>query len=241
MRKALFVLLLCCLTLPVFASVPAVKGPVQPARLINDSTNLKVRRFDLQQMDAYRAQKAFRYDDVAPLHEGLWEKFWRWVWRQINDLISNKYSGGFLKYLLIAGVVAIFVFVIVKMLGLDLRIFAGKPKVVEVPYTESADNIHEINFNEEIERAIAAANYRLAVRLFYLYSLKRLDESALISWLPEKTNQTYIAELADPEKRQQFSRLTTQFEYIWYGEFFIDKETFGYVKGDFDRFNGKGT
>lgn len=78
------------------------------------------------------------------------------------------------------------------------------------------------------------------MRLFYLYSLKRLDESALISWLPEKTNQTYIAELADPEKRQQFSRLTTQFEYIWYGEFFIDKETFGYVKGDFDRFNGKG-
>lgn len=239
MQKALFVLIFIFLTLPAFAAAPAGNAPGKPAQLKTDSTKVARRNFDLQQLRIYQQEKEFKYDNVAPVHESLWLRFWKWVGALIDRVLSNTYAGGFLKYLIIFVLAAVVIFVVIRMLGLDLRIFAGKARAVEVPYRETTDNIHEIDFNAEIDKAIAVANYRLAVRLFYLYSLKRLDEAAVISWLPEKTNQAYLAEIADPGQRAQFGRLTRQFEYVWYGEFFIDKDNFNRLKVDFDRFNGK--
>jgi hypothetical protein len=237
MHKTLIVLLLACITLTGFSTGASAILPVKVLQLKNDSAKVAVRNFDLQKINAYRAQREFIYDHVAPANESLWDRFWKWFWSLIDNVLSNKYSGGVIKYVVIAVFVALLVFAVVKLTGADLKIFAGKSKAVEIPYSESLDNIHEINFSEEIDKAIAGSNYRLAVRLFYLYSLKLLNEQALINWQPEKTNQTYVREIADPGKKQQFSLLTMQFEYIWYGEFFIDKESFGLVKERFDNFN----
>ena len=239
MHKTLFVFLFLLLTFPGFAVLPAGNAPEKPEQLKADSAKVGPRNFDQQQLRVYRGQKDFKYDNVAPVQEDLWKRFWRWIWELIDRVLSNTYTGGFLKYLIIVVLATGLIFVVIKMLGLDLRIFAGKARVVDVPYTETTDNIHEIDFNAEIDRAIAAGNYRLAVRLFYLYSLKRLDERDVISWMPEKTNQAYLAEITDPDQRSQFGRLTRQFEFVWYGEFFIDKAHFNQVKLDFDRFNGK--
>ena len=237
MHKALIALLLVYIILTGFSAGTSETVPVKVVQLKNDSTKVAVRNFDLQKIKAYSAQREFIYDNVAPLNESLWDRFWRWFWSLMDNVLSNKYSGGIIKYAVIAVVVALIVFAVVKLSGADLKIFTGKSKAVEIPYSESLDNIHEINFSEEIDRAIADGNYRLAVRLFYLYSLKLLNEQGLINWQPEKTNQTYIREIADPDKKQQFSLLTMQFEYIWYGEFFIDKESFSRVKERFDNFN----
>lgn len=239
MHKAFFILLFFFLTLPGFAVLPAGNAVEKPLQLKTDSAKVGRRNFDQQQLPVYRGQKDFIYDNVAPVQEDLWDRFWKWIWELIDRVLSNTYAGGFLKYSVIVVLAAVVIFVVIKMLGLDFRIFAGKAREVEVPYTETTDNIHEIDFNAEIDRAVAAGNYRLAVRLFYLYSLKRLDERAIISWMPEKTNQTYLAEIEDPDQRSQFGRLTRQFEFVWYGEFFIDKAHFNQVKLDFDRFNGK--
>ena len=61
----------------------------------------------------------------------------------------------------------------------------------------------------------------------------------MISWQREKTNQAYLMEITDVEKRKSFQTLTQQFEYIWYGEFIIDQERFNLVKKNFDVFNGR--
>jgi hypothetical protein len=37
--------------------------------------------------------------------------------------------------------------------------------------------------------------------------------------------------------KQQFLQLTAQFEYIWYGEFFINRESFSTINSNFDQFN----
>jgi hypothetical protein len=239
MYKALIVFLFFFVTTNGFsASLPEGKA-VKNIPLKNDTNAISVRSFDLQKIKEYSNQKEFRYDDVIPINTSWWDRFWAWFWDLFEVTLKNNYSWGFLKYVVIFIVVALVVFAVIKLIGLDLKIFAGKSKSIDVPYNESHENIHEINFNEEIEKAVANGNYRLAVRLSYLRSLKLLYDKELINWQPEKTNQTYINEIIDPDRKQQFSVLTRQFEYIWYGEFFIGKESFTAVKGSFERFNVK--
>lgn len=207
--------------------------------LKNDSTTFAVRNFDAQKIKDYRIQREFHYDAAAPIDTSWWDRFWRWFWHLFDGILKNNYTTGFIKYMVIFVAAALVVFIVIKVIGLDLTILAGKPRSVDVPYDESLENIHEINFTEEIEKAVSNGNYRLAVRLFYLNSLKLMNDRDLISWQPEKTNHVYVNEITDPGRRQEFSALTRQFEYIWYGEFFIDKEHFNVVRVSFERFNFK--
>lgn len=223
--------------LQVQANVEKQDSVAQKTVVRLDTTKLDLRGFDKSKLEAHSKETDFIYDDDPAPNLSFWDRFWRWFWRLIGQALSNKVSGGLIKYLAIIALVGLVVFIVLKIIGADLKIFSRKSQIVEVPYNESDDNIHEINFNEEIEKAIVNANYRLAVRLLYLRTLKKLSDKDLIHWLPEKTNQTYISEINDSDKKKEFSKLTHQFEYVWYGEFFIDKENFNAIKDTFERFN----
>ena len=239
MFRALIVFLLVFMAVNCFPANPPELKSVKNIPLKNDTLKVSVRNFDLQKIKAYSTEQDFIYDDAAPIETSWWDRFWRWFWNLFGRVFSGKYSGSFLKYAVIFTAAGLVIFAVIKLIGLDIKIFAGKSKTIDVPYNESLENIHEINFNEEIEKAVANGNYRLAVRLLYLLSLKLLNDKELINWQPEKTNQTYIGEITDPNRKREFSALTLQFEYIWYGEFFIDKDSFSTVKGSFERFNVK--
>lgn len=241
MLKFLIILLFTSFTMSAYAGVNkfAVIKPAaqQKIHLIkNDSSKVSIRNFDQQKIKNYHGQEAFKYNDDAPA-ENLWDKFWKWFWNLIASLLKNGTTGSFIKYAVIIIVAALVIFAVIKTAGLDLRILLGRPRPTQIPFSESQDNIHEIDFNEQIQQAINNGNYRLAVRLCYLSSLKKLSDQSLISWQPEKTNQTYIREIEDASIKNQFSTLTRQFEYIWYGEFFIDKDSFVGIKSNFDQFN----
>ena len=240
MQKTLvvcFVAICFCMTLPAFSQV---SGKItQYNGIKDDSAKVALRNFDPRQINAYRTQQDFQYEEKLGVDTSWWDRFWHWFWGLMDGTLKNKYAGGFIKYLLIVIVTALVIFVVVKFVGLDLKLFASKSKAVDVPYEESMENIHEINFNDEIEKAADNGSYRLAVRLLYLRSLKLLSDKGLINWQPEKTNQAYTDELTDPERKQQFKLLTLQFEYVWYGDFSIDREHFIVLKGSFERFNVK--
>ena len=208
-----------------------------------DTGKVSVRKFDAEQLKNYSKERAFIYQDNLPENESWWSRswsrFWRWFREGLQSAFKQKYSGTILQYIVIGLFVGIVIFAIFKIIGLDFKLFSGKSAPVAVPYSEAAENIHEINFNDELSTAILAGNYRLAVRLCYLSTLKRLSDTNMISWQPEKTNQAYLMEITDVEKRKSFQTLTQQFEYIWYGEFIIDQERFNLVKKNFDVFNGR--
>lgn len=237
MFKYLMLFLFLFLTAQAFPVVGGQAAPVKVRQLKSDSSKLQIRQFDLQKIKAYQQRPDFKYNQTVPVDDSLWTKFWSWFWRQFRGIATANYSASMFRYIIIAVFIALIVFVVIKFTGVDFKLFTGKSKAITIPYAESSDNIHEIDFKTEIDKAIRDTNYRLAVRLMYLRSLKRLNNNNLINWQPEKTNQTYIKEITDPHKREQFSLLTTQFEYIWYGEFFIDQENFNQVKNSYDEFN----
>jgi len=236
MRLLLFVFLFFGI-LQVQANVGKLDSVAEKAAVKLDTAKVDLRKFDKSKLESYSKETDFIYDDAPPPELSLWDRFWRWIGHLISQTLSNKAAGGLIKYLVIILLVGLVVFIVLKIIGADLKIFSRKSQIVEVPYTESDDNIHEIDFNEQIEKAISNKNYRLAVRLLYLRTLKILSDKNLIHWLPEKTNQTYIGEISDPDKKKEFSKLTHQFEYVWYGEFFIDKENFNTIKDTFEQFN----
>ena len=86
------------------------------------------------------------------------------------------------------------------------------------------------------EKAIKAKDYRLAVRYLYLHTLELLGERQLILVAPQKTNYQYLAELRGKPFAPAFSKLTMQYEYVWYGAFSLTDEKFATVHAGFKQF-----
>jgi hypothetical protein len=209
-----------------------------PAKVSIDTTKVELKKFNSSALSKFRADKDFNYHGEAIGTPSVWDRFWAWVRYELAQLFQSiPYSGSILKYLLLALAIAGIVYVVIKSLGLDpIQLWRPNARKVDVPYSESLENIHEINFDTEIEKAIAQHNYRLAVRLLYLKCLKQLSDQNLILWQIDKTNETYLYELTDPEQKRTFGLLTRQFEYVWYGNFFIDGEAFTNINLLFQNF-----
>jgi len=107
----------------------------------------------------------------------------------------------------------------------------------EVIQEENTDNIFEINFEKEIQKAADAKNYRVAVRLMYLRTLKDLSNRNLINYVHTKTNSDYLLQLAGTVYYKAFFRLTRTFDYTWYGQFKVSEDSFTIIQNDFSSFN----
>ncbi|WP_374165751.1 DUF4129 domain-containing protein [Arcticibacter sp. MXS-1] len=206
-----------------------------------DSSFVTVRQFDAKRLQGYKADPDFVYNEEGgSVSPSWWQRFWIWVWSLFRGLQHSVFSTSntfwnTIILLLAAGAV---ILLIVKMRGVDLSLLlSGKAKRVEVPYQESLENIHEISFDEEIDRSVRAGDFRFAVRLMYLKTLKRLNDAGRIKWEADKTNSDYIRELKQQEQRQQFSVLTREFEYVWYGSFPVDAAAFEKIRTSFTGFN----
>jgi len=243
--------LLCTIIFVLFAytsngAALAVKPVKQPLVLKPDTTRVSVRHFDNAVITAHSKQPEFQYKDDTDTTPSWWDRFWHWFWNLFKPLKLSKHAMSpflrillyFLQYLFLAAGLAAVVFLVLKLMGIDmLGVFRRKSMSANLPFTESLENIHDINFDDEIERAVAQHNYRLAVRMLYLKSLKQLSDTHLIKWQIDKTNSAYIDELTNAHQRQLFSSLTLQFEYVWYGEFVIDGQTFKNINTVFQDFN----
>lgn len=92
------------------------------------------------------------------------------------------------------------------------------------------------NFSDPIREAVAAGDFRLAVRLQYLDTLRALARQGIIRWRRDKTNHEYLTELAKtPDIRQGFAALTRRYEYSWYGEFPLSGNEYTAIADDFER------
>ncbi|RZK64421.1 MAG: DUF4129 domain-containing protein [Pedobacter sp.] len=248
MRLLLLVVLLFFLVDLQAQQVPklGLGKPVKDSIVLRlDSSKNQVRGFDHEAIQKYKEQKEFQYGDEEPKGSTWWDRFWRNVWAWINRLFGQREASAvpsmwapILKYSTIAICIGLVVFVIFKLAGVDFKWFAGKSKAVEVPYDESLENIHEISFDDEISHTLQKGNYRLAVRLLYLETLKHLSDKEIIDWLPNKTNLAYVKEMQGENGHEAFANLTYQFEYIWYGDFPVDKTAFTQIQQSFQQFNG---
>ena len=121
----------------------------------------------------------------------------------------------------------------------NVRLFRRSGNISDTEMEEETDDIFGINYQKEIEKATAAGNFRLAIRLMFLRQLKKLAERNFIQYTHNRTNFDYLLQMRSSTMYPDFFRLTRNYEYSWYGQFDIDAEKFALIRKEFDNFDRK--
>jgi len=147
---------------------------------------------------------------------------------------EKKWFSNLLWFLVIAAFIAI---LIAFLASSNIKLFRRRSASIDTGNDEVAEeNIFSVNYDKEIRKAISEQNYRLAIRLWYLSTLKDLAENDVIQYKQERTNSEYINQLFDTPYHKDFFRLTRNFEYIWYGKFELSADRFASLEKDFATF-----
>jgi hypothetical protein len=152
---------------------------------------------------------------------------------------NKKYSEPFylqnwFRTLLWIVIIGAFIAVLIWFLiASDIKLFRKKAAVLQSAEDIAInEDIFSINYEQELEKAIANENYRLGVRLMYLHVLRLFSEKDIIQYKMEKTNSDYLLQLYNTSYYKDFFRLTRNFEYVWYGKFDISSAAFEMIRQD---------
>ncbi|WP_347159465.1 DUF4129 domain-containing protein [Pontibacter chitinilyticus] len=207
-------------------SIPAARQPVV------------VRQPDKETLAALQADKDFEYfEEVRPTNT-FWERLMARLQHWLKELFYQGEASGFWELMIYLLITAAIAFVVIKMQHVDVgSLFGKKPQQTDTPYAVYEENIQDMDMAALLAEAIAQHDYRKAIRLHYLQSLKQLTELGLIHWKPGKTNRSYITEIQLPGIRQEFEQLTSMFEYVWYGGAGLGQELFASARITFQQFD----
>lgn len=204
-----------------------------------DEGFVEARSLDKAALSKLKKDRDFQYDRSALPVENLWDKFWRWFWWKVSQILATKEGRTTLWTLFIVFGIAMIAFFVMKVTGMSKAGLFGRSSNAGLNYTTTSEDIHGIAFDAAIDQAIADGNYRLAIRLMYLQALKSLSDKGYIQWQINKTNTDYLFEVSAKPWYPVFRILTYSFEYTWYGETPVSRDRFQDLRNQFQQFNNQ--
>jgi hypothetical protein len=208
--------------------------PEVPKTLPRDSSSIKSREPSNSTKENYYGDETWRYDrDKVKTKEepNVFDRMWNAFWDKVtNSLFRDNHDRSFNPWtiLWILILVTIVVLVILKVTNSGVStIFSGKTRKAEnVNATLEDVDIHAINYEQQILAAISNKDFRLAVRLWFLRTLKSFSDKELVRWQIDKTNSDYYYELSGTNYQKDFGDVSKVYDYIWYGEFPVDESSY---------------
>ena len=173
---------------------------------------------DTAQLARWQSDPVYNYNRelIAPeinLFEWINKQFGEFLREIFGSRFADEYSELILVCIAVVILLLVSWFVYKKRPELFMR--SGKRTL---PYTVEEDTIYGVDFPEGINEALSQRNYREAVRLLYLQTLKQLSDAGRIEWQPTQ----YLYEVRLPAFRQ----LTNHFLQVRYGNFEATEELF---------------
>lgn len=157
------------------------------------------------------------------------------IWFFVAQVFAN-----FMQYIFPFLLVGFIIFLVLKIvLGSEFNWFLFNKKVKkheEKLVYEKETDIENENLEKMLQNAIYSENFRLAIRFYFLIILQELSEQQLIEYHKDKTNTEYLFELKDKNQKEKFSYLLYLYNYIWYGEFTINKTEFQLAEKEYQSF-----
>jgi hypothetical protein len=189
---------------------------VDPATLTEDYKNkpVSVRKFD--QTKWKKVVGETNYNESELIRE-----------EPTKQTQAAPWAGAALKlaaYIVIIAIVIALLYAVLKNTRLERKL---KKTSLEHDRVSAVENIEELDIPAMIRQALAQGNYRLAVRLYYLDILKKLNEGGFIIWKKDKTNREYLQELFTRDYYfDDVRKLTLAYEQVWYGEYTLTPEVY---------------
>ncbi len=208
---------------------PEVKKNIQL-----DSSSITPREPSKNSQENYFSDESWKYDQdkvKSKQEPNVFDRMWNGFWEKVLDSFQNgNHNQSFNPWniLWILIIVTIIVLVILKVTNSGVStIFAGKTRRKESPNATLEDvDIHNINYEQQILEAISKKDFRLAIRLWFLRTLKTFSDKELLRWQIDKTNSDYYYELSGSKYQQDFGDVSKVYDYIWYGEFPVDESSY---------------
>lgn len=171
--------------------------------------------YDVDLVNVWQADPAYNYNrelltpDVNILEwiGSQMAKLWQELWG--NEIVSEY------------GETIVLAFTILFVLFLVWFIYKKHPSLFVRLHAQAKcsgmveDTIYGVDFEQSISQAMLSGDYKEAVRLLYLQTLKSLDDDGRIVWQPYKTPTQYKYEV----HMEAFNRLTNDFLRVRYGNF----------------------
>ena len=191
---------------------------------------------DTARLQVWRRDDDYAYGrELVPSQDSLMD----WVAKRLNEFFENIFGSNFYQdhhdtlwiCIGLAALGAVLAFLLWKHPELFSR--SGRRKPMEYEVTE--DTIYGVDFPSEIEKALENENFREALRLMYLQTLKSLSDYHQIEWQPFKTPTQYTFEF----RQADFKRMTSLFVRVRYGGFGADKDMIldmDYLQASLDNF-----
>lgn len=231
MNKSLIIGILSLLFLP----------QITWAQLIPEDTSpIEVRHFDEDNLADFLADDDFVYDR-KPVNkkENLFFRFLRKI-RQWWETLFDESTPLWVNILVFGTILLVLVGLMLYIFDVDVKtIFGRSAKQISMDFEEMPTDIHSLDFDDLVHKSVSAGEYRRAVRLLYLESLKELSKRGWIDWQINKTNHDYQLELSNTRVALPFDDLTLHYEYVWYGDFPIDAERYQRVEQVFRNFQNR--
>jgi len=184
-----------------------------------------------EQVEKYKTDSDFQYEEVYVEDTSWWDDFMRWL-KRLFRLDRLGASGDIILWILVGCFIAGILFFIFRS---DIALLFSKTNKAN---SALAGNFAEMELDQVsienlLKTAIENKEYAEAIRLYYILALKNLSESGNINLRKDKTNREYLYELNGKTVYQPFEKLTFYFEYIFYGKFDATEAIFNQVQENY--------
>jgi len=209
----------------------------------NTNTAISPVKFDQQKIAKYKSSNDFKYLEKAE-NDSWWTRFKYWLalkYLQFKNWFFDQFGTSslvslFLKvlpYFLLGGLLLLIGWLFSKFNpSSSLLKSSNQPDVL---LNEEEEIIRSENIEDLIASAVKDLNYRLAVRYYYLFLLKLLNQKGIIHYEFQKTNSEYLSELKGVEFKEMIKRSIRHYDFIWYGNFSIDRMQFLQAESSFKK------
>jgi hypothetical protein len=225
MRNLILYSILILLNLQVFAQVDSLRY---------DKSILEVKQFNSKKLEEYKNDNNFQYEEVKhkktfldKVLEWIGNKFFKFLQWLFGERRAEGIFGFIVKFF--PYFIAVLMVLLLLKIFLNIRtesIVTGTIKQSKIYIQNDEELIKNRDIGSLIDKALADKNYRLAIRYHYLNILQSLEKKEIIIWEQQKTNHDYEREINAPKLQHLFKDLTYLYDFVWYGNFDINKTEF---------------
>lgn len=162
-----------------------------------------------------------------------WQRLLDWLFGDFDAPLALTYFLKALPYILLGLFLYFIVYLFLKLYPAGPQYDYGKSP--DLILDEDEKIVKHKDIPNLIKKAILNENYRLAVRYHFLFVLQQLTEKRIIAYDASKTDEDYFSEINDKELQKQFSRVNRVYDFVWYGNFQTDLNSYNRIEREFEK------